>query len=63
MKFIHSKQLLSAYYVPVIVLGIRITTVNKTNIVPTLKEIICWERHNHKKLHDYDWNKYYKGSI
>ena len=51
MKFIHSfKHLLSAYYVPVFVLGIGNTAVNKMNMVPVFKEIIWWERQNQTKI-------------
>ena len=52
MKFIHSfKHLLSAYYVPVFVLGIGNTAVNKMNMVPVFKEIIWWERQNQTKIY------------
>ena len=44
MKFIHSfKHLLSAYYVPVLVLGIGNTAVNKMNMVPVFIEIKTWQ--------------------
>lgn len=65
MKFIHSKHLLSAYYVPVIVLSIGTTRVNRTNKVSILKEIeMMGNTQSHtQKLYNYNWNKYYKGKV
>lgn len=64
MKFIHSKHLLSAYYVPVIVLSIG-TRVNRMNKVSILKEIeMMGNTQSHtQKLYNYNWNKYSKGKV